>query len=328
MMTPPGNWSLFRGGSNKDKVPEVKPAKIHSFDALMNAPQGWPVSVRMQRDTAARQQTQPLFNFFKNALGLNTTKTQEGSSANPSAHQSARCLSLSTSLSFSVMVSSCASHAMHVLRHHRSNRCFRLTNYLHEASAANNAQHASCRSPRASHLDQSTGLDGRSDMSRDLSTTHALSRTLSFMSCGVSENLLSPTGGHSPHTSFFHPSASALEDQQLGRSGLSIIPRTRIAGLPLFLHGDIVAMPQASNCTPSSAVPRPGAPDYFGSGRKHGRMPVEAVTGLEQVCASSTLFWPSVYPLASVCENILVSTFEQPTSWCRCGSGSCVAVCS
>jgi hypothetical protein len=150
-------------------------------------------------------------------------------------------------------------------------------------------EHASCRSPRASHLDQSMGLDGRSDMSRDLSTTHALSRTLSFMSCGVSENMLSPTGGHSSHTSFFHPSASALEDQQLARSGSSSIPRTRIAGLPLFLHGDIVAMPHAATCTPPSAVPRPGALDYFGgSGRKHARMPVEA-TGSEQVRSIRTL---------------------------------------
>lgn len=90
MMTPPGNWSLFRGGGGHHKVPDVKPAKIHSFDALMSAPQGWPVSVRMQRDTATRQQTQPLFNFFKNALGLNTKQEKDGGSANP-ANPSARC---------------------------------------------------------------------------------------------------------------------------------------------------------------------------------------------------------------------------------------------
>lgn len=124
-------------------------------------------------------------------------------------------------------------------------------------------------------------------MSRDLSTTHALSRTLSFMSCGVSENLLSPTGGHSSHASFFHPSASALEDQQLGRSGISSVPRTRIAGLPLFLNGDIVAMPQGHACTPTGVL-RPGAPDYFGSGRKHGRMPVDAAACPEQVRATFT----------------------------------------
>ena len=150
------------------------------------------------------------------------------------------------------------------------------------------SKHVSCRSPRARHLDQSTGLDGRSDMSRDLSTTHALSRTLSFMSCGVSENLLSPTGGHSSHTSFFHPSASALEDQHLGRSGISSVPRTRIAGLPLFLNGDIVAMPQVYPCTPSTGI-RPGAPDYPGSGRKPGRVPVDAGTGPEQVRAGFKL---------------------------------------
>jgi hypothetical protein len=89
VMCPPGNWSLFRGGS-RDKVLEAKPTKIHSFDALMSAPQGCPVSVRMQRDTAARHQAQPLFNFFKNALGLNTNQNKEGGAANPNA-QSARC---------------------------------------------------------------------------------------------------------------------------------------------------------------------------------------------------------------------------------------------
>jgi hypothetical protein len=94
VMAPSGNWSLFRG-AGRDKAPEVKTAKIHSFDALMSAPQGCPVSVRMQRDTAARHQAQPLFNLFKNALGLNTNQNREGGPANPSA-PSARCVPLNS----------------------------------------------------------------------------------------------------------------------------------------------------------------------------------------------------------------------------------------
>lgn len=64
-------WSLarmpmFRGQQRS----EPKTAKLHSFDALRSAPQGCPVSVRMHRDMAARSQSQPLLNFFRNALGL------------------------------------------------------------------------------------------------------------------------------------------------------------------------------------------------------------------------------------------------------------------
>lgn len=58
---------MFRG---QQKGSEPKTAKLHSFDALRSAPQGCPVSVRMHRDMATRSQSQPLLNFFRNALGL------------------------------------------------------------------------------------------------------------------------------------------------------------------------------------------------------------------------------------------------------------------
>jgi hypothetical protein len=89
VMSPRGQWSLFRGNGGSSK-PEARPAKIHSFDALMTAPQGCPVSVRMQRDTAARQQSQPLFNFFKNALGLNSNQNKDGNTTHST--QPARCV--------------------------------------------------------------------------------------------------------------------------------------------------------------------------------------------------------------------------------------------
>lgn len=116
-----------------------------------------------------------------------------------------------------------------------------------------------CRSPR----DQSYGLDGRSEVSRDFSTTHALSRTLSFLSCGVSENI-SPTAAHS-HTSTFMTHASGHADELLStRTGaepaahtsLPGLPRTRIAGLPLFLHADVAAVPKALPGVPAAAVLR------------------------------------------------------------------------
>ena len=116
-----------------------------------------------------------------------------------------------------------------------------------------------CRSPR----DQSYGLDGRSEVSRDLSTTHALSRTLSFLSCGVSENI-SPTAAHS-HTSTFVTHASGQADELLSTrtgpepavsTGVPGLPRTRIAGLPLFLHADVAAVPKALPGVPSAATLR------------------------------------------------------------------------
>lgn len=114
-----------------------------------------------------------------------------------------------------------------------------------------------CRSPR----DQSHGLDGRSEVSRDLSTTHALSRTLSFLSCGVSENI-SPTAAHS-HTSTFVTHASGQADELLStRTGPEPapaatapgLPRTRIAGLPLFLHADVAAVPKVLPGVPPAAM--------------------------------------------------------------------------
>jgi hypothetical protein len=65
-------WSLPQMPmfSGKNVSQERNLPSILSFDAMMNAPQGCPVAVRMQRDAAARVQQQPLVNFFRNALGL------------------------------------------------------------------------------------------------------------------------------------------------------------------------------------------------------------------------------------------------------------------
>lgn len=117
VMTPPGNWSLFRGGGGGHKAPDAKPKnKMHSFDALMSQPQGCPVSVRMQRDTTARQQTQPLFNFFKNALGLYTKQEKDGVSANPRANPSARYIPHLLDYTFPLRLVMTTSRACYAMR--------------------------------------------------------------------------------------------------------------------------------------------------------------------------------------------------------------------
>jgi hypothetical protein len=65
-------WSLPQMPmfSSKEPSHEKKLPMILSFDAMMNAPQGCPVAVRMQRDASSRVQHKPLVTFFRNALGL------------------------------------------------------------------------------------------------------------------------------------------------------------------------------------------------------------------------------------------------------------------
>ena len=47
-----------------------------SFDAMMAAPQGRPVAVRMTRDAAVRAPQQPLVTFFRSALGLSVDNSK------------------------------------------------------------------------------------------------------------------------------------------------------------------------------------------------------------------------------------------------------------
>lgn len=73
---PEALWDIVQpplfGESGVREADLSKGARMMSFDAIMSAPQGRPVAVRMQRDSAVKKEAQPLVNFFRNALGLSS----------------------------------------------------------------------------------------------------------------------------------------------------------------------------------------------------------------------------------------------------------------
>ena len=213
-----------------------------SFDALMRAPQGNPVAVRSQRDTAARVQQTPLVGLFRSALGFSSKM---------------KCAPL---MSISIYVT-----ALHFRHPPRLASAVRVPCPPVRAPAKFKFPSSiPCTPPRRSPRGAAEPhLDGRSyDLSRDLSVARAagdMSRTQSFLSNdALSEAPPSPSpaaGVATPQAPLF-AGAPGGGEEAAGRAGLCgraagvpPVPRSRIAGLPMFTQ-----QVEAGRALPSTAV--------------------------------------------------------------------------